>query len=283
MSAPLAQRLGRDSGQALHPVQGLGAGQGSTQDSARPYLYCLIRSQTPREFITKGMGERGDRVHTVHYRELAAVVSESPVDRYESNRRNMLAHTTVLEEVMQSFSILPVRFGTVAPDEAAVCERLLRRRYGELLGLLNEMEGKVEMGLKALWYESVAFQEIVAQHPDIRRLRDALQGQPPEKTHYDRLRLGEMVEAALYRKRNEEAEAILGRLRPIVHQTRTNKEITDRMIVNAAFLVAREREADLDRAVQELDREMGKRVLFKYVGPAPPYNFVNVVVSWEEG
>ena len=251
-------------------------------DSAGQYLYCLLRSPTPREFLTKGMGERGDRVHTVHFREMAAVVSDSPLAEYESNRRHMLAHTAVLEEVMKSFSILPVRFNTVGPDEAAVCERLLRRRYGELLGLLDEMDGRVEMGLKALWYEGVAIQEIVEQNPDVRRLRDALQGQPPEKTHFDRVRLGEMVEAALYRKRNEEAEAILARLRPIVYRTQTNRQITDRMIVNAAFLVAREREADLDRAVQELDREMGKRVLFKYVGPAPPYNFVNLIVSWDE-
>jgi hypothetical protein len=275
MNAPVDQSLRRGSGQ--------GKVQTLPQDSAGPYLYCLIRSQTPREFLTKGMGERGDRVHTVHYREMAAVVSDSPLAEYESNRRHMLAHTAVLEEAMKSFSILPVRFNTVGPDEAAVCERLLRRRYGELLGLLDEMEGKVEMGLKALWYEGVAFQEIVEQNPDIRRLRDALQGQPPEKTHFDRVRLGEMVEAALYRKRNEEAEALLARLRPIVSRTRTNKEITDRMIVNAAFLVTREREDELDWAVQEFDRGMGKRVLFKYVGPAPPYNFVNVVVSWEEG
>ena len=29
------------------------------------------------------------------------------------------------------------------------------------------------------------------------------------------------------------------------------------------------------------DAEMQKRVMFKYVGPVPPYNFVNIVIHWD--
>jgi hypothetical protein len=61
-----------------------------------------------------------------------------------------------------------------------------------------------------------------------------------------------------------------------------NKVITDRMVLNAAFLVHREQQASFDMAVQTLDAEMGKRLIFKYVGPVPPYNFVNIVVNWNE-
>jgi len=245
------------------------------------YVYCLIRSEEPHEFTTLGIGERGDVVHTVNFMDLAAVVSSSPVKDYESTRRNMMAHTRVLEEVMREFTILPVRFGTVAPSEEDV-RKLLERRFGEFHGLLNEMEGKVELGLKALWYEGVIFDEIVKENADIRRLRDALMGRPPEETYYERIRLGEMVEAAVWKKRDEDAEKILTPLRPIVRQTRANKIISDRMILNAAFLVDKEREAEFDQAVEKLDREMRHRIIFKYVGPVPPYNFVNIVVTWED-
>ena len=56
------------------------------------------------------------------------------------------------------------------------------------------------------------------------------------------------------------------------------------MVVNAAFLVdrGREREEEFDRQVRKLDEELGHRCLFKYVGPVPPYNFVNIVVNWQE-
>jgi hypothetical protein len=213
---------------------------------------------------------------------LAAVVSESPVVEYDSSRRNMMAHTVVLEEVMREFTVLPVRFGTVAPRSEAVEEQVLKRRYGELNGLIEEMEGRVELGLKAIWYEEAIFRDVVEENQAIRRLRDSLTGRTAEETYYDRIRLGEMVEAGMDKKRDEEAERILERLRPLVYKTRANKVITDRMVLNAAFLVDKDHEAEFDQVVQQLDAELGKRLMFKYVGPVPPYNFVNVVVHWDE-
>jgi hypothetical protein len=188
----------------------------------------------------------------------------------------------VLEEVMREFTVLPVRFGTVAPRSEAVEEQVLKRRYGELNGLIEEMEGRVELGLKAIWYEEVIFRDIVGENQAIRRLRDSLTGRTAEETYYDRIRLGEMVEAEMDKKRDEEAERILQRLRPLVYKTRANKVITDRMVLNAAFLVDKDHEAEFDQTVQQLDAELGKRLMFKYVGPVPPYNFVNVVVHWDE-
>jgi len=246
------------------------------------YMYCIIRSPEPRQFATRGIGERGDIVHTVPFMNLAAVVSDSPTVEYESSRRNMMAHTLVLEEVMREFTLLPVRFSTVAPSAEAIQEKVLKRRFGEFNGLLTEMEGRVELGLKAFWYEGVIFHEIVEDDPPIRRLRDSLMGRTPEETYYERIRLGEVVEAAIWKKRDEDAEKILSPLRPLGYQSQVNKVVTDRMVLNAAFLVERSRQGEFDAAVKRLDEEMGKRLIFKYVGPVPPYNFVSIVVTWED-
>ena len=245
------------------------------------YIYCIIRSTQPRQFTTRGIGERGDIVHTVHFVSLAAVVSDSPVVEYESSRRNMMAHTRVLEEVMQEFTILPVRFSTVAPNAETV-QKVLKQRSIEFHDLLAEMEGRVELGLKTFWYENAIFEEIVEENPPIRQLRDGLMGHSPEETYYERIRLGEMIEAAMWKKRDEDAERILDQLRPLVYKTVDNKVITDRMVLNAAFLVDQARQAEFDAVVERLDAEMGTRLIFKYVGPVPPYNFVNIVVRWEE-
>jgi hypothetical protein len=252
------------------------------ETSMGKYMYCIICCPEPRQFTTLGIGERGDIIHTVHFEDLAAVTSDSPVIEYESSRRNMMAHTLVLEEVMQEFTILPVRFGTIAPSAEVIQEKLLKRRFGEFHGLLQEMEGRVELGLKAFWYEDAIFGEIVEENPLIRRLRDGLMGRPSEETYYDRIRLGEMIENAMWKKRDEDAEKILTPLRPLVRETRSNKVIMDRMVLNAAFLVDEARQVEFDAAVERLDEEMGKRLIFKYVGPVPPYNFVNIVVHWEE-
>jgi len=84
------------------------------------YIYCVIRSSESRAFNVQSMGEKSSVVHTIAYDNLAAVVSESPIIEYERTRRNMMAHTVVLESIMQDFSILPVRFNTIATSEDAI-------------------------------------------------------------------------------------------------------------------------------------------------------------------
>ncbi len=147
------------------------------------------------------MGERGDVVHTINFDDLAVVTSDSPEARYDNTRRNMMAHMRVLDEVMADHTVLPIRFDSVAPGPDAVRDQLLKARYRELNSLLDGMEGRIELGLKAFWYEDVVFKEIVQQNPTIRRMRESLAGHSLEETYYDRIRLGELVEAELKARR----------------------------------------------------------------------------------
>jgi hypothetical protein len=63
--------------------------------------------------------------------------------------------------------------------------------------------------------------------------------------------------------------------------SRNNKPIGDKMIMNAAFLIQREYEGDFDAAVNKIARKYGERLNFKYTGPWPPYNFVNIRLKLE--
>jgi hypothetical protein len=254
----------------------------SEPESMGLYMYCIVRCREARQFATLGVGERGDIVCTVSSEDLAAVVSDSPIIEYESSRRNMMAHTLVLEEVMREFAILPIRFGTVASSSEAIQEKVLKRRGREMNALLDEMDGRKELGLKAFWYEEAIFREIVEENPPIRELRDSLAGLPPQQSYYDRIHLGEMVKAALDKKRGADAEMILARLRPLACRYKSNPVVTDRNIVNAAFLVDGSRDSEFDQAVRQLDAEMGHRLMLKYVDQAPPYNFVGIAINWGE-
>jgi hypothetical protein len=52
------------------------------------------------------------------------------------------------------------------------------------------------------------------------------------------------------------------------------------MILNAAFLVQRDREPAFDRRIKEIAAEF-ELLTFKYTGPWPPYNFVNIRLKLE--
>ena len=249
------------------------------------YLYCIIPCSENRTFNADVIGDRDGVVHTVPHNGLAAVVSDSPVTQYESTRRNMVAHERVLETVMKEFTLLPVRFGTITDYASPIqdIQKLLGSRFEEFQKLLEDMEDKVELGLKAFWRDEKAiFEEIVAENADIRRLRNSLSGKSPEATHFDRVRLGEMVKEALNRKRAREAVRILLPLRRIAHSVRESEALGDRMVVNAAFLVNKSKEPEFDQVVGKLDEQFVERVAIKYIGSAPPYNFVNIMVDWKE-
>lgn len=253
----------------------------ATATAEGKYLYCIIRSEGEHAFSSRGIGERGDPVHLIRGEGLAAVVSDSPIVEYESSRRNMMAHTRVLEEVMREHALLPVRFGIIAPDEAAIARQLAGAKAEAIRAQLGRIEGKAELGLKAFWYEEVIFAEIVADSAEIRRLRDSLAGRSPEETYYERIRLGELIEGEMARRREADAARILEALRPLAVEAQVSPPITDRMVVNAAFLIAAADEPAFEAAVQALDAELGRRILFKLVGPVPPYNFVSLTIGWD--
>jgi len=80
------------------------------------YLYGIIATDEARNFGPIGIGGRGDEVGTIAYRDLSAVVSNSPMTRYVLGKENLLAHERVIERVMKEFTVLPVRFCTVAAN-----------------------------------------------------------------------------------------------------------------------------------------------------------------------
>jgi hypothetical protein len=51
------------------------------------------------------------------------------------------------------------------------------------------------------------------------------------------------------------------------------------MIINAAFLVEKEKEPEFDQQVHKLADEFGEKIRFNYVGTVPPFNFVNLVID----
>lgn len=252
------------------------------------YLYGIVRSSGERSFDgVAAVGNPGGSVYTVCHGGLAMVASDATAAEYPTTRGNLLGHERVQERVLRECTVLPVRFGTVAegeePAAARSIRRLLEKRSPEFHRLLTEMEGSVELGVKALWRdEQRVFEEIVARRGDIRRLRDSLRDTSVAATYFDRVRLGEMVRDALGQAKKAEAALILAPLRRLARRVVENDVTLDRMVVNAAFLVDGARQDDFDDAVARLDAELGHRIQLKYVGAVPPYNFVNITVNWKE-
>jgi hypothetical protein len=222
-----------------------------------------------------GIGESD--VYTVAYRDLAAVVRDGPLTARQPSREDLVGHLRVMEQLMASQTVIPVAYGTVAATEDAVRENLLAPHYDDLRASLKRLDGRVELGLKALWKDmGVVFAELVAEQERIRALRESIAAHPEAHTRQEMIELGRMVAEALEAKRRAEGEAILGALSPLAVEVRSGRLLGEKMILNAAFLVDREREAEFDNRVGGLGEAGASRLLFRYVGPVPPFNFVQL-------
>ena len=61
-----------------------------------------------------------------------------------------------------------------------------------------------------------------------------------------------------------------------------NDNLSDMMLRNAAFLVDKSQEQAFDAKVHALGEAQAGRQIFQYLGPLPPYTFVDIRVHWEE-
>jgi len=244
------------------------------------YLYAIVATNEEKSFGPIGIGDQGNEVYTVCYQDIGAVISPSPVVRYSVSRANTMAHQKVMEEAMNCYPMLPVRFGTIGEDIELIKEKVLKARYDELRDLLLYVEDKIEVGLKALWASKEhLFTEIVDENKEIRLLRDRLKSRGGGAQR-DQVRLGEMVKKALEIKKAREEKTILNAFKGLWVDHKTSKAMGDQMITNSAFLIKGEREKEFDQAVEKLSAKYNGRLKLKYVGPVPPCNFIEIVVKW---
>jgi hypothetical protein len=246
------------------------------------YVYCIIESKEHRSFGPIGIGGRGDDVYTVHYDGLAAVVSNTPLQVYDPTRENVFAHEQVNETVMREFTVLPMAFGVLFRTEDDILE-LLRGTYDALKDVLLKMGGKVEYGLKVNWDRERVIAELEDELEEISNLKEQITSRAQGSTYFARMQLGRLVENALSEKADAFVHEIYASLRDAAVASRANKPIGDRMIMNAAFLVERERETEFDTKVKEIAAKYEGRLSFKYTGPWPPYNFVHIRLKLERG
>ncbi len=246
------------------------------------YVYGVIQSKEPITFGRIGVGGAGELVYSVNHGDIAAVVSKTSVFIFDPTRENALAHEHVIESVMKQYTIIPMSFGTVFRTDDDIRE-VLKSIYPSLKDVLKQMEGKVEFGLKVTWERDQVIDELKHEDEEIHRFHSEITRKHLQSTYLARMQLGRMIDRALQERSAQYVREIYEALRSTSVASRDNKPIGDKMIMNAAFLIEREREEEFDAAVNRVARKFGNRLNFKYTGPWPPYNFVNIRLKLERG
>ncbi|MGE3256357.1 GvpL/GvpF family gas vesicle protein [Pseudonocardia sp.] len=236
------------------------------------YVYGLVPAGAEVPTDLRGMGPSG-RISTVRHGRVAALVSDVPEDRPLGTRDDLVAHETVVDTVAARTTILPMRFPAVVREQGVV-EELLAPHEEYIARALETLEGLQQFTLKGTYDEATVLREVLEADEEIAELRARVAELPEDAAYYDRVRLGELVVAALEAKREVDAGGILERLTPSVADVVTHPPTSPEQVLSVALLVDRERTADFENAVEDLGRGLAGRIHLRLLGPLAPYDFV---------
>ncbi|WP_328493011.1 GvpL/GvpF family gas vesicle protein [Streptomyces sp. NBC_00414] len=234
------------------------------------YVYGITSSSLPTlPDGTEGVGEPALAVRVIKEGDLAAVVSDAP-EGLRPKRRDLLAHQNVLAEAGAGGPVLPMRFGSVSTDDAAVAS-VLAERAEHFKERLDALAGKVEYNVKATHDEEAVLHRVMSENPDVRALTEANRS-AGGGNYDDKLRLGEMVVAAVKNREVEDAAEIQRALEPEAAAVSVGPESTG-WLANLSFLVDRDSAETFIAAVEEV-RKGHPHLDLRVHGPLPPYSFV---------
>src|SRR5438046_6324089 len=244
------------------------------------YVYGIVETKEHLNFGKIGTGGAGDLVYGVNYQDIAAVVSKTAVAIFDPTRENALAYEYVIETVMKNHTIIPMSFGTVFRTDDDI-RQVLKSIYLSLKDVLNQMAGKLEFGLKVNWDRDQIIEELQQQDEELRRFHHEIVRKQLQSTYFARMQLGRMIDKALGERSTQYVREIYEALRNVCVASRDNQPIGDAMMLNSSSVAGTGPDTTWAAGVHKIAKKYGKRLKFKYTGPWPPYNFVNIRLKLE--
>ena len=238
------------------------------------YIYGIVEEPQFRRFSVLGVGETD--VYTINQERIAAVVSDTEFPEIDPTRKNVQAHTVVQEALLKEYNLLPMGFGMVATDEGEV-RRLLENNYDGLLDELHRLAGKIEVELKVFWEQEAVVKELQGENAELTRLKAKINSaSSPVEVQNLLSTAGKLVESIVQDWKTRYAELVYAILQELSFEAKVNNPVGIKNLLNASFLIDKSHESEFKEQVYKLDAKFQGKMNFKYIGPLPPYNFVNL-------
>jgi hypothetical protein len=239
------------------------------------YVYGLMRADDVRDGLGLEPGGRLPPVEVIVSDGLATLVGQVQSEPVRLQREALLAHSDVLQEAFKHGPVLPLRFGTVVSDAQALERDLVGPRKAQWTAQLEGFAGKGEYQLKVSYRERELLRLILSQDPGLQRSAQSIRGMPAEASHFQRINLGERINAAVEARRDGDAHALNAELEPLAVAVEIGAPQQPTMVLNASYLVASDSFERFDKTAEQLAQQRGELMEFKLIGPMPAHSFVD--------
>lgn len=232
------------------------------------YLYGVVHAGRRLPAALGGVGSPPEELRLVTVGATAAVISAAPAG-LRARRRDLLAHQDLLLALAAGGRpVLPMRFGSVAPDEQTVRDQLAASAAVHRESL-ERVAGRFEMNVQADVAED-GLTALLREDAQVRRLRDEVRRRPGYEAN---LRLGEAVAAGLDRRARHAAREVMDDLAALAVES-ADCPAGAGCVRSTSFLVDAKRQDAFRAAADRLAVRHQVALGLKLTGPLPCYSFV---------
>ena len=249
------------------------------------YVCAIVEERETNSELIKCANEAQGEIKLIGYGEITAVVMVQSVDQPVSRDRQelvrkLLVHQQLVEKFMEIAAVLPVKFGTLAPNRESV-ELALERGRDKFITAFSELSGKTQFEITVSWDVAEVFAEI-AKEPTVIDLKADLAAMSENDRHLNLDQLGKLVKETLDHRRTQIGKALLDALLHVGFDGIVNPVLNDSIVLNMALLVDIDRTEALDLCLDELDNTFHNALTLRCVGPMPPHSFATVEIIYME-
>lgn len=245
------------------------------------YIYGIIESAEEKVFNSNGIRRE---FYTIPYQDISAVVSDSEIVDYNTQTkdiaaRHLLRHQQVMEGVMDSCAVIPVKLGTYALNTQEV-EELLFRGYSAFKRTFRELGNRMEMEVTAVCSDLDSAIKEIGNGPEVKELREQEMSRPEGASLEERIRIGRFIKNLWDKERERLASEIETALTKAAlpeaepeRFLRRHVPVDEGMITSNAFLIERGKRSEFERGLEALAELYAGKINFRCVGPLPAYSF----------
>ena len=199
---------------------------------------------------------------------------------------NAREHIVVIRMIMESGTVIPFKFGTIYNSEASL-KKFITDYSGSLIENLDNLAGKEEWSVKIYCDRKVLCERIDELSEEAASLEKQIMASSPGKAFLLKRKKTELIENEMDRLCKKYGQEYYDEFKILSEATYLNnllpKDIAgreDSMILNASFLISKNKLAEFKNTVDVLKKKDGNSGFFiESTGPWPPYNFVDITIK----
>ncbi|MFH1159572.1 MAG: GvpL/GvpF family gas vesicle protein [bacterium] len=204
----------------------------------------------------------------------------SDIEWLEPNARE---HIRVISMIMEYSTVIPFKFGTIYNTKAGL-KKFITDYSGSLIENFHNIKGKEEWSVKIYCDRKSLCEQIDGLSEEVAALEKQIMASSPGKAFLLQRKKADLIENEMDRLCKNYGQEYYDEFKNLSESTSLNnllpKEFTgreDTMILNATFLVSKNKVTDFKSTVDTLRKKDGNSGFFiEATGPWPPFSFISI-------